>query len=252
MRQMGKANTQYLERAGAHRLAFRRTSGNGPTIVWCGGFRSDMSGTKAEALHEWAEAEGRSFLRFDYSGQGESAGAFADGNISTWLHDALTFIAAEERPVLVGSSMGGWIALLAALRQSVAGMVLLAPAPDFTERLMWAHFSEAARAEILERGRLVVESEYSPGDPTIITRALIEDGRHHLILDRPIGIDAPVRIIHGQQDPDVPWEQSLELAARLNSPDVLVHLRKDGDHRLSRPQDIAFLVATVANLVEGL
>lgn len=249
---MGKDHTQFLEREDAPRLAFRRTPGKAPTIVWCGGFRSDMSGTKAEALHAWAEEQGRAFVRFDYSGHGESAGDFADGNISTWLHDALSFIAAETHPVLVGSSMGGWIALLAALRQSVSGLVLLAPAPDFTERLMWAQFSEGARAEIMNAGRLVVESEYSPGDPTIITRALIEDGRNHLILDRPIAIDAPVRIIHGQQDPDVPWAQSLELAERLNSPDVLVHLRKDGDHRLSREQDIAFLVATVANLVEGL
>jgi pimeloyl-ACP methyl ester carboxylesterase len=250
MRQMRR--TQYLERVHAPRLAFHRADGARPTVIWCGGFRSDMSGTKAEALHDWAEQEGRAFLRFDYSGHGESGGAFTQGLISTWLDDALTFIGAEERPVLVGSSMGGWIALLAALRQPVAGLVLLAPAPDFTERLMWSQFSEAARAEIIEAGRLVIESEYSPGDPTIITRALIEDGRDHLILDRPIAIDAPVRIIHGQRDPDVPWTQSLELAGRLNSPDVLVHLRKDGDHRLSRPQDIAFLVATVANLVEGL
>jgi pimeloyl-ACP methyl ester carboxylesterase len=252
MRLMGKDHTQFLEREGAPRLAFRRTMGKTPTIIWCGGFRSDMTGTKAAALHDWAQQHGRSFIRFDYSGHGESDGNFTDGNISTWLHDALTFIAAEERPVLVGSSMGGWIALLAALRRSVSGLVLLAPAPDFTERLMWAQFSAQQRADIQAHGRLVVSSEYAPGDPTILTRDLIEDGRRHLILDRPIAIEAPVRIIHGQRDPDVPWPQSIELAERLSGPDVLVHLRKDGDHRLSRPQDIAFLVAAVANLVEGL
>lgn len=250
---MSMDETEFLLREGKPRIALRRSAGRGPAIVWCGGFRSDMAGEKAAALHRWAQAEGRAFLRFDYSGHGESGGAFVDGTISSWLADALAVIdEADDECVLVGSSMGGWIALLAALRRPVRGLLLLAPAPDFTQRLMWAEFSEASRQTLMEEGRLAIRSQYAPDDPTIVTRALIEDGRAHLLLDAPIPFSRPVRIIHGQRDPDVPWRQSLELAERLSGGDVVVHLRKDGDHRLSRPHDIAFMVRTLADLVAGL
>jgi pimeloyl-ACP methyl ester carboxylesterase len=252
---MDNGETEFLERgSGAPRLALRRSAGRGPTIVWCGGFRADMTGTKAQALHDWAVREGRAFLRFDYSGHGQSGGDFAAGTISDWTADARDMLDAYggERPLIVGSSMGGWIALLTALARPVSALVLLAPAPDFTERLMWQGFSEQYRRKIEDDGRLLLPSPYSPGDPTIITRALIEDGRTHLILDRPIAIDTPVRILHGQADPDVPWRQSLELAKRLTSADVETHFVKDGDHRLSRPQDINLLVNTVARLANSL
>ncbi len=212
-----------------------------------------MAGEKASALHSWAAAEKRGFARFDYSGHGESDGAFSDGTISCWLDDALAVMDEIGGDiVLVGSSMGGWIALLAALRRPVKALLLLAPAPDFTERLMWPAFSEESRLKLMSEGRVAIPSQYAPDDPTIVTRALIEDGRRHLLLDGPISFAGPVRIIHGQADPDVPWRQSLVLAERLATDDVLIHFRKDGDHRLSRPHDIAFMVRTLAELVGGL
>lgn len=246
---MAKDKTHWFAHSG-RRLAYRHSPGDGPTLVWCGGFRSDMTGTKAAALHEWAERAGRAFLRFDYSGHGQSDGAFAEGTLSTWLQDAQTVISAKAgpAPILIGSSMGGWVALLLALRIPVSGLVLLAPAPDFTERLIWAQLSPEQRETLHSAGRIVEESEYSRGDPTIITQKLIEDGRSHLLLGAPIAYQGPVRILHGQRDPDVPWAQSLELAERLASSDVSLHFIKDGDHRLSRPQDIAHLLATVSAL----
>jgi pimeloyl-ACP methyl ester carboxylesterase len=209
-----------------------------------------MAGTKAETLHAWAEGQGRAFVRFDYAGHGESEGVFADGVISSWTEDAQAVIAAEggAEPILVGSSMGGWIALLIALRIRVSGLLLLAPAPDFTERLIWAQFTPQQRAALAATGRVIEASQYSPDDPTILTWALIEDGRRNLVLDAPIAFDGPVRIIHGQRDLDVPWRQSLELAERLTSADVIVRLVKDGDHRLSRPGDLAGLVSAMAEL----
>jgi pimeloyl-ACP methyl ester carboxylesterase len=250
---MSVEETQFLARDGRPRIAYRRSTGRGPAIIWCGGFRSDMAGEKASALHSWAAVEERGFVRFDYSGHGESDGTFSYGTISSWLDDALAVIDnAGDETVLVGSSMGGWIALLAALQRPVKALLLLAPAPDFTERLMWTAFSEETRRKLMSEGRIAIPSQYAPDDPTIVTRALIEDGRKHLLLDGPIAFAGPVRIIHGQADPDVPWSQSLVLAERLASDDVVIHLRKDGDHRLSRPHDIAFMVRTLAELVGGL
>jgi pimeloyl-ACP methyl ester carboxylesterase len=248
---MSRDESEFLLREGKPRIAFRRSAGAGPTIIWCGGFRSDMAGEKASALHAWAQSEGRAFFRFDYSGHGESEGAFTDGTISSWFGDALAIIdEAGGDVVLVGSSMGGWISLLAALRRPVKALLLLAPAPDFTEKLMLANFSQETREKLMTEGKIALPSAY--GDPTIITRALIEDGRKHQVLDGPIAFTGPVRIIHGQADPDVPWRQSLALAEKLESTDVLIHFRKDGDHRLSRPHDIAFMVRTLAELVSGL
>ncbi len=230
-------------------IAYRRISGDGPAIVWLGGFRSDMTGTKAEALAGFARAKRRAFLRFDYSGHGASSGRFEDGTISSWLADALTAIdALTDGPlILIGSSMGGWIAALAALklRRRLAGLVFIAPAPDFTEDLIWAAMTGPERDQILRDGLLLEKSEYSD-EPTIITRALIEDGRQHLLLGGPIDIACPVRILQGMADPDVPWRHALRFAERLTSEDVEVTLFKSGDHRLSSPQQIATIIRAVS------
>ncbi|MBL8559294.1 MAG: alpha/beta hydrolase [Hyphomonadaceae bacterium] len=237
------------------RLAFQRSAGRGPTLVWICGFRSDMGGTKAAWLHERADAAGRAFLRFDVTGCGQSGGTFEDGTIGVWLADALHVIdTASEGPlVLVGSSMGGWLALLIARArpERVKGLMLIAPAPDFTERLMWPEMTEAARAEVLERGVWLRPSAYDE-TPTPITRALFEDGRAHLLMDAPIPFAGPVRIVHGQADPDVPWKLSLEIAERLTSADVQLTFVKSGNHRLSTPRDLDLLGAVLDDLCETL
>ena len=239
-------------------IAYRRSIGRAGqvSLVWLGGFHSDMAGEKTTALHTVAEAEGHGFLRFDYMGHGESGGRFEDGTIGRWRSDALAAIdALTDGPlVLVGSSMGGWMALLAALARPdrVKGIVLLAPAPDFTERLIWARFNDAQRKQVMETGSWTRPSDYDPsGYP--ITRALIEDGRSWSIMNAAeIAIDVPVRILHGGLDPDVPWEHSFELQQKLRSKDVVWSLIKDGDHRLSRPEDIARMVATVLQLASDV
>ncbi len=222
-------------------------------MVFLGGFKSDMTGTKASTLDEFCHARGLGFLRFDYSGHGESGGDFRDGTISRWFADALAaFDRLTEGPqILVGSSMGGWIMLLVALARParIKGLVGLAPAPDFTEELIWRTLSEGDRAKLLRDGNLEQPSDYSD-DPYIITRALIEDGRKNLLLGSAIAIDAPVRLLHGLNDQDVPHEISLRLQAQLAGEDVVVSLIKNGDHRLSRPQDLARLTAAVEELVQ--
>jgi pimeloyl-ACP methyl ester carboxylesterase len=240
--------------AGGRRLAFRHLPGRGPTIVWLGGFRSDMLATKAGHLVEWGRANERSVLRFDYSGHGESSGRFEDGTISDWLDDALAVIRAHggPAPVLVGSSMGGWIALLAARRLAAeghepGGLVLIAPAPDFTETLMWDRFSEEAKHAVMTDGVYHLPSEYSP-EPTPITRALIEDGRRHLLFGECFHVGAPVRVLQGMQDPDVPWQHAMRLVEHLAQDDVTVTLIKDGDHRLSRPEDLSRIIAAVESI----
>lgn len=239
--------TGYLDGPNS-RLAFRRIEGSGPTVVWLGGFKSDMTGTKAEALAAWAADARRAFLRFDYSGHGASEGRFEDGTISSWLSDALIAIDALTKGplILVGSSMGGWIAALVALRRKerLSGAVFIAPAPDFTEALIWDLMTGPERDEVMQKGRLVEHSPYS-AEPTIITRALIEDGRRHLILDGPIDIACPVRILQGMADPDVPWKHAVKFAERLLSDDLELTLLKSGDHRLSKPDEIAKIIAAV-------
>lgn len=241
----------FVGRKDGVRLACLKREGEGPCVVWLGGFRSDMRGTKAQALDDWAHAHGRACLRLDYSGHGESGGAFEDGTIGVWLNDAMQVIDARAPGplVLVGSSMGGWIAALIALRrpERIAGIVFVAPAPDFTQELMWPQMSEATRETLLREGRIEEPSEYSP-EPHVITRALIEDGRAHLVLDAPIPVSGPVRILQGMADPDVPWAHALRLVERLRSPDVTLTLVKDGDHRLSTPSDIARLLAAVEDV----
>lgn len=237
------------------RLAFQRSAGAGPTLVWICGFRSDMAGTKAAWLHERADASGRAFLRFDVTGCGQSGGRFEDGTIGVWLADALHVIdTASQGPlVLVGSSMGGWLALLIARArpERVKGLMLIAPAPDFTQRLMWPQMTEAARRDVLEKGVWLRPSAYDE-TPTPITRALIEDGRDHLLMDAPIPFTGPVRIVHGQADPDVPWRLSLDIAERLTSDDVQITFIKNGDHRLSTPRDLDVLGAVLDDLCRDL
>ncbi len=242
--------TGFLERPDGARLAWRSVAGSGPTVVWLGGFRSDMAGTKAQALADWALATGRAYVRFDYFGHGESDGDFAKGTITRWRKDALAVLENLTKGpcVLVGSSMGGWISCLVAMAapELVKAMVLVAPAPDFTEKLMAPEMSEAAKAEMAATGVWLRPSDY--GKPYPITRELLEDGARWSILDGPVNIDAPVRVLQGGDDPDVPWRHALELAQSLKSQDVVFTLIKDGDHRLSRPQDLARLIAALEEL----
>lgn len=238
----------FLDRTDGARLAWRLVEGAGPTVVWLGGFKSDMTGTKAQALADWALMRGRAYVRFDYFGHGASSGDFAEGTITRWREDAIAVLneLTAGPLVLVGSSMGGWIACLAAmaLPPRVAAMVLIAPAPDFTEKLIAPEIPPEGHAALTADGVWLRPSEY--GDPYPITRNLLEDGARWSILgSEPIPIEVPVRILQGGGDPDVPWHHALELAQGLKSDDVVFTLIKDGDHRLSRPQDIARLIAAV-------
>ena len=212
-----------------------------------------MQGSKALRLRDHCAVAGRAMLRFDYSGHGASAGRFEDGTIGAWADDATAVFddLTEGQQILVGSSMGGWIALLLALRrpERVAGMVLLAPAPDFTKALMQPAFTPPQRAALERDGVIHLPSQY--GDPTPVTRALIEEGRNHLLLEKPIPLRCPVRILQGMADPDVPWRHALRLVDALDSTDVRLHLIKDGDHRLSRPGDLTLLVETLESLTAG-
>ena len=241
----------FLDRPDGERLAWRMVEGAGPTVVWLGGFKSDMAGTKAEALAEWALANGRAYVRFDYFGHGESSGDFAPGTITRWRDDAIAVLneLTAGDVVLVGSSMGGWIACLVAMAQPVPvkAMVLIAPAPDFTEKLMAPEIPPEGHASLAADGVWLRPSEY--GEPYPITRALLEDGARWSILGaEPIPIEVPVRILQGGQDPDVPWRHALELANTLKGDDVVFTLIKDGDHRLSRPQDIARMLEAVGEV----
>jgi len=232
----------------APRIAYRRIRGKSPGVVFCSGFMSDMTGSKALAVEEWARKRGQACLRFDYRGHGESEGNFADGTIGLWRDDALAvFDALTEGPqIVVGSSMGGWIALLLAIArpERVAALVGIAAAPDFTEDLIWAKLPPPLRARIETEGSFQEPSAYGE-TPYTITKALIEDGRRHLLLRGPIAYAGPVRLLHGMKDPDVPWQWSPKIAERLAGNDVRVTLVADGDHRLSREQDLKLLTDTL-------
>jgi pimeloyl-ACP methyl ester carboxylesterase len=234
-------------------IAVRRHEGAAPGLFWLGGYKSDMQGTKAQALADWAVRNGRACVRFDYSGHGESGGAFTDGTIGRWLAETLAvFDACCRGPqVVIGSSMGGWLALLLvrALRKEPAparpaGLVLVAPAVDFTEELMWKRFTPEIKRELADKGVWARPSQYS-SEPYLVTRQLIEEGRNHLLLGGMIETGCPVRILQGVQDPDVPWQHAKALVARFACDDVVLTLIKDGDHRLSRPEDIERLIRAV-------
>ena len=236
------------------KIAVRRRSGATPGLLWLGGLKSDMAGTKAVALDRWAAAHQRDCVRFDYSGHGESDGKFTDGTISRWLDESIAVFDAycHGPQVLVGSSMGAWLALLLTreLRRrepmlSPAALVLIAPAVDFTEELMWKRFPAAVKRKLESEGVWERPSRYSP-EPYPITAGLIEDGRRHLLLGGLIETGCPVRILQGVADPDVPWRHAVELVSRLAQDDVVLSLIKDGDHRLSRPEDIERLVGVVS------
>jgi pimeloyl-ACP methyl ester carboxylesterase len=244
-------STRRLPRPDGNTVAYARTDGKAPTVVFLGGFRSDMTGTKAMALEDWARHSGRAYLRFDYLGHGQSSGRFEDGTIGRWLDDSLAVIDAQTtgKLVLVGSSMGGWLSLLVALQrpERLAGLVLIAAAPDFTERMLLKGLSPADRETLQREGRLERPSQYSP-EPSVFTWKLIDEGRNHLVLDKKLALPCPVRLLHGQSDPDVPWEYSLQIAQHLEAPEVITTFVKGGDHRLSTPADIERLTATVEEL----
>jgi pimeloyl-ACP methyl ester carboxylesterase len=239
-------------------IATLARAGRAPGIFWLGGFNSDMAGTKALALDAFAADRGLAMTRFDYSGHGISGGRFEDGTISRWLEEALTVFERTEGPqIVVGSSMGGWLALLLteAHRASagpdksrIAGLVLIAPAVDMTRDLMWAEMDKDAREQLMAMGQWLKPSDYSD-EPYLITKALIEDGDLHLFGERLIETGCPVHIIQGIADTDVPWRHATALVSRFASDDVVLTLIKDGDHRLSRPEDIERIVAAVEGLM---
>lgn len=244
-----------LRRPDGATIAYRaRTGPGGAGLMFLGGFRSDMTGTKASALDAWATRNGRAYVRFDYFGHGESSGAFRKGTIGRWTNDALAVLdeTTQGPLVLVGSSMGGWIALLVALArpERVRGLIGFAAAPDFTEDLMWARFSDDVRRTLEADGVYLEPSAYDP-EPTAITRELIEEGRRHLLLRGPIALDIPVRLFHGMRDPDVPWQHSCRLAEALTGNDVTLTLIKSGDHRLSEPDDLDRLTRAVEELCKA-
>ena len=249
-----------IDRPGGHRLAYhathrRATSGGAPGVIFLGGFMSDMTGTKAMALDDHCRERGLAYLRFDYLGHGQSSGAFTDGTIGRWAADAIAVIdeVTAGPQVLVGSSMGGWIMLLAALArpERIVGLVGLAAAPDFTEELIWRGLDETQRTALLDQGVIHMPSDYDD-TPYPITRTLIEEGRDHLLLGGPIGLNCPVRLLQGMADRDVPWKTALTLAEKLAGDDVEVTLIKGGDHRLSEPQDLARLGRTLDALIGSI
>jgi len=247
--------TPRLRRPDGATIAYQAVPGKGPGVVFVHGFMSDMTGGKAVHLEAWARAAGRAFVRFDQRGHGASDGRFEDGTIGAWADDLVQVLdhLTEGPQVLVGSSMGGWLALLAALARPkrVAGLLGIAAAPDFTEDLMWSVFDDAARETLRTEGVLYAPSEYGD-DPYPITRRLIEDGRDHLLLGASLPIRCPVRLIHGMRDDSVPWQTAQRLLERVDSPDVELTLVKDGGHRLSEPADLDRLTDILERLLSSV
>lgn len=243
--------TEFLTTPGGRRLAYCRTPGKGPGIFFLHGLKSDMEGTKALALEAWARAEGRAFLRFDCSGHGRSSGAFTEGTIGDWLADAHAVLAAltEGPQVVVGSSMGGWLALLLAraVPERFAGLVTIAAAPDFTEDGFWAGFSAGQRHRLATQGFVDLPSEH--GEPYRITRRLIEDGRNHLVLRSPLALPMPARFLQGSADTAVPQAWAERLFAHATGPDLRLTLVKGADHRFSGPSELRLIEAAVAEVV---
>jgi pimeloyl-ACP methyl ester carboxylesterase len=245
------AEPQFLETPQGRRLAWHRFSGREPGVVFLGGLRSDMTGTKAVHLEDWARRTGRAFLRFDYSGHGASSGTFTEGCIGDWAEDAEAAIEAltEGPQILVGSSMGGWISLLMTQRlpERVAGLVTIAAAPDFTEDGMWAEWSEEQRSTLMEEGQVALPSEY--GEDMIITRRMIEDGRDHLVLRDHLPLPIPVRMLQGTADEDVPMSVALRLLEHAEGDDIRLELVKGADHRFSDPECLATITRAVEEVL---
>jgi pimeloyl-ACP methyl ester carboxylesterase len=243
----------FLQVTPDRRLAYHRLAGRAPTVLFCGGYTSDMTGTKALALESWCRAQGQAYVRFDYSGHGRSDGRFADGTIGAWAADALAIVdRVTAGPLIVaGSSMGGWIMLLVALArpERVRALLGIAAAPDFTEDLLLPGATQEQRRDLARQGFWLQPSAY--GAPYPVTAALLEDGRRHLLLRAPIATSCPVHLLHGQRDPDVPWQTALRLAERLQSEDVTVELVKAGDHRLSTEADLARITGALERLASA-
>lgn len=241
----------HLTTAQGRRIAYRRTEGAGPGVIFLGGFKSDMEGTKALFLEEWAARTGRAFLRFDYSGHGQSSGAFEEGCVGDWTEDAIAALTrlTEGPQVLVGSSMGGWIALLLARARPgrLAGLVTVAAAPDFTEDAMWAGFDAAQRRALEETGQVMLPSDY--GAPCVITRRLIEDGRDHLVLRAPLALPFPVRLLQGSDDADVAMAVALRLFGHAEGPDIRLTLVRGADHRFSDRDCLALIAAAIEEVI---
>ncbi len=246
--------TQYLSTPQHRRIAFVQTPGQGPGVVFLGGFKSDMSGTKAVFLQDWADRTGRAFLRLDYSGHGQSSGEFLDGAIGDWFEDALAAVEAltQGPQILVGSSMGGWISLLVARRipQRIAGFVGIAAAPDFTEDSMWAGFSPQQKADLDAKGRVELPSDYTDV-PYVITQRLITEGRRHLVLQSPLVLPFPVRLLQGTADTDVPPAMALRLMDHAQSADLRLTLVKGADHRFSTPACLALIQSSIEDILKG-
>ena len=240
----------YLSASIGEKIAYKKSDGKGPTLVWCGGLKSDMEGGKATHLHNWAIEEERSYIRFDYFGHGESSGAFREGTISRWASDVVQVIdeLTKGDVILVGSSMGGWASLLATLQRPnrVKGLLLIAPAPDFTQKLTWADWTDEQRETLERDGIVYVPSDYD--EPYEYSRVLMKDGKANQILDAPINFDGPVRILQGAVDPVVPWEYSRQILDVITSEDVDYTLVKNGDHSLSAPEDLDRLVRVAKEL----
>lgn len=246
--------TEYLETPEGRRIAYNRTPGTGPGVVFLGGFKSDMEGTKALALEEWGKRTGRAFLRFDYSGHGVSDGRFEDGAIGDWFEDARDTIAAltEGPQILVGSSMGGWISLLMAREhpEKVAGLVTIAAAPDFTEDGYWASFDKETRHRLESEGSVAVPSDY--GAPYIITRRLINEGRERLVLRTPLALPFPTRFLQGTADDAVSTETAIRLLDHAEGPDMRLTLVKGADHRFSDPDCLTLIETALGEVIERL
>lgn len=245
-------STSFLTLPQGRRIAYHYHAGKSPTVVFMGGFKSDMTGAKATALEQFCQQNGQGFLRFDYTGHGQSSGRFEEGTIGAWALDARETIEAltQGKLVLMGSSMGAWISLLTALalKERIMGIVGIASAPDFTEHLIWQRLSHEQKRQLEEQGVFHAPSCYGE-EPYPITRRLIEEGRNHLLLHRPIDIQAPVRLIHGDNDEDVPWQTSVKLMENLQSTDVRLHLIKGGNHRLSEPGQLSLMCETLKTLI---
>lgn len=250
---MTQPTPSFFDAANGTRIGYFKTQGKAPTVVFMGGLMSDMSGTKALFLETWCRDNGQAYLRFDYGGHGASSGCFEEGTIGSWHRDALAVIdhLTEGPLVLIGSSMGGWQVLLAALarKDRVVGLLGLAPAPDFTERVLLANLEQKHIKEMMEKGKVLIPSDFGD-EPYIFTKGLIEEARNHLLLDAPIELDIPVLLIHGMKDNDVPYQISLDIMAGLAAKDAKLVLVKEANHRMSGAADLARLTGALASILE--